>query len=176
MVVNLGHIQILFIQSSKCWWIQSFRAVILMVLPVLAKGSILTCLAAGGYCRKDGVCLPLIATSSNGGKSGSIQILYTPILIWLILSLDMVSSVTLVARNGRVQFLYGLRAIFQQCWRHIPLVAISQITVIHGLILLIFIKILLPNIDPDLAIASFSRAATSGGQLSAPIGNMNLDI
>lgn len=125
------------------------------------------CLAAGQYCRDDGSCFPLIASSTNGGKTWS----YPPSVYSNLKTVispqfkgGFFSDVSCQGNPTR-NFCMASGQYFNASFESFPLVAISADSGNTWTYPSYIFQNLTSIIDPDFAIGSFSRNATSGGEI-----------
>lgn len=123
------------------------------------------CVAAGNYCRKDGKCFPLIALTTNGGKTWSYPRSVYSDLFTIIDPNFRFGFFNDISCQGKAEhnFCVASGQYSNTSGDTFPLVAYSSDSGSTWTYPPSIYKDLTTIIDPDLAIASFVKTSTSGG-------------
>lgn len=132
----------------------------------IGSGKTGICVAAGNYCRKDGLCFPLIARSANGGKTWSYPPSVYSNLLTIINPNFTFGFFSDISCKGTPDYNFCMASgqFSTSAGETFPLVAISHDSGNTWTYPAYLYTNLTTIIDPDLAIASFVRGATGGGE------------
>jgi len=124
------------------------------------------CLAAGGYCRKDQLCFPLIALSTNGGKTWSYPASVYSNLLNLVDSHFRYGFFSDISCKGTAEhnFCVASGQYSNDSSETFPLIAFSKDSGHTWTYPSYIYQNLTSVIDPDFAIGSFVRGAIAGNK------------